>query len=474
MGYFEDVKKWKNYHSADSAELSHLKIVIDNVTKGAAFTFKYKSLNIGKRTGEIIRDLVWGENPDITLSNAKDTNKDKIKGEDFIVSVNKVLSDSKFNSMMHQYIECMVTEGGFFIKTVLVKSDDDKLERIELHFYTPEDAEPVEWTNNTMTSVNFYQYKDIMYRGSINKAKIIENHTLNKDTYNVVYTIEVAGETVKPSAIGLEYADFVYDGVTKPLFTYFKSPKAHNKSYDIMYGSSIYSGVEPQLEQIDICYGEILLDMKVNRTIGILSREAAPDMDTLANEKTIGRTFNLDTMYMALNTTSDGILIDPVKRLSSQFNTENIVKGLDTALRLYESSVGLSSGTFTSSGDVAKTATEIVSKESSSYRTKSTFEQNITYGINDLITAIVQLLNYANDTDYGIDNISVKYYDAADQDDSAFINELESSVTAGLRTWKKAIMLFNSCDELQATVLMNEIIAERKLRDGQISETNTK
>ena len=77
--------------------------------------------------------------------------------------------------------------------------------------------------------------------------------------------------------------------------------------------------------------------------------------------------------------------------LTSDIRTQQYKEAIDYFLREFEEQTGFSAGTFSFDGQSVKTATEIVSENSTTYQTRSSYLTQVELFLNQLVTAILEV-----------------------------------------------------------------------------------
>ncbi|MFP3467608.1 phage portal protein, partial [Leifsonia sp. SIMBA_070] len=125
--------------------------------------------------------------------------------------------------------------------------------------------------------------------------------------------------------------------------------------------------------------------------------------------------------------------------------------------------VGFSSGAFSFDGQGVKTATEVVSENSKTFRTKQSHETIIEDGIRDLVDIITEVASLYDEFESTDDyEVTVTFYDSIAEDQTAEINKQILLVTNNLTSKKKAIMKIHGVSEEEAIQMLEEITEENR------------
>lgn len=167
-----------------------------------------------------------------------------------------------------------------------------------------------------------------------------------------------------------------------------------------------------------------------------------------------------DEVYQALE---GGLDADQkITDISVELRVEEHTSAINSLLKVLAMQIGLSVGTFTFDGVGIKTATEVVSEQSETFRTKQDHEVNAEACIRELVDAIVEIAD-AFDIFPRVENyeVSVSFDDSIAEDKQAEIDRQIVLVTNGLTTKVKALMVVHGITEAEAIVLLKEIQAEQ-------------
>ena len=132
---------------------------------------------------------------------------------------------------------------------------------------------------------------------------------------------------------------------------------------------------------------------------------------------------------------------------------------------------GFSSGTFTFDGKSMKTATEVVSEQSKTFKSKQSHEVIIEAALQELIHSIVAMGELYGMIDAPNDyEITVSFDDSIAEDKGQEINQQTQLVNAGLQSKKRAIMKVQGVTEEEALEILQEIIEEERMQSPDLEE----
>ena len=343
--------------------------------------------------------LIWAEQTCINIST---------KGEDDTLErwVKEVLERNAFREKMQELIEqCAALGGAAFKEFVTVKRDDEGkpiqgTEKIDIDYCMADQFVPTAWDNSKVTEGVFVsrEAKDGWYYTRL------EWHKWNGDTYiitNDLYKSEIKRDGGQSQDIlGYWYPlNQVYqfiepkteiNGLTTSLFSYFRTPIANNVDDNSPLGISMYGNAMDTLHALDICYDSLVREFRLGKKRIIIPASA---LRTITDPETgeLRRYFDAnDEAYEAFSMDDPDKL--KIQDNSLELRVEEHVQALNALLSVLCLQVGFSSSTF--SFDVKsglKTATEVISENSKTYKTIRTFQNQLIPAIKRLCVNIIEL-----------------------------------------------------------------------------------
>ena len=273
-----------------------------------------------------------------------------------------------------------------------------------------------------------YIIRNELYRSEIQKGK---NPDETQDILGVRYPLAevypyLDEETIVP--------------VEESLFTYWRTPIANNLDDNSPLGMSIYGNALETLHALDICYDSFVREFRLGKKrIIVPSRAVRSVVDPQSGR--LVRYFDAnDETYeaMASDTPEDLKISDN----SVELRVEEHVSAINAFLSILCLQVGFSAGTFTFDQHTGlKTATEVVSENSKTYKTIKTIQNQLRPAIEHLVRNIIDvaILYEMDDEGQTIEslasrgyNVQVTFDDGVTQDRQTNINEGIMLVGAGL------------------------------------------
>jgi A118 family predicted phage portal protein len=411
-------------------------------------------LNLAKAVTSELAGMVWTDQTDINLTtDGLGENEDDLLAE----YVHEVLEHNNFSVKMREAVEQAAALGGEALKVWYeVKHDSEGNEipesgRVKLGYCMADQFIPTAWDNAKVTEGVFIsrQAKDGYYYTRL------EWHKWNSLTYvitNELYRAEMKkqGSPEAQDILGFRYPlNTIYpfldeetslQGLENSLFAYFKTPIANNVDDNSPLGVSMYGNAMETLHAIDICFDSFVREFRLGKKrIIVPARMVKAVIDPLSGEQV--RYFDAtDETYEALSTDDPDNL--RIQDNSVSLRVEEHVAAMNAFLNIFCLQVGLSAGTF--SFDIhggLKTATEVVSENSKTYKTVKGFQNVIIPAVkqtvdNILAVACLYDVQYKGVRIQDLVNrgyeLSVVMDDGITQDRQTNINEGMALVNAGL------------------------------------------
>jgi len=421
-------------------------------------------LNIAKAVSAELASLVWGEECEISVSSAgweeqvdEDgvvVNPDPLKG--FIADV---LDRNAFGEKLQELIEQGLALGGSAIKVWHdVKRDREGNEvpdsgQIRLGYCMADQFVPISWDNAQI-------YEGVFISRRARKGWYytrLEWHRWDGETYiitNELYKAEIqkganAGQNQDILGIRCPTAEMaeLYPGlepetvvpVEESLFSYWRTPIANNLDDNSPLGVSIYANALETLHAIDICYDSFVTEFRLGRKKIIVPARFL----RMVTDPQTGRQVRY---FDPSDETFVGVADDDGKAgvtdISVELRVEEHVEALNAMLSILCLQLGFSATTFSFDRQAGlKTATEVVSENSKTFKTIKTVQNQLRPMIEHLVKNIIDVAIM-----YGMEwqgqsveslaaggyEVNVAFDDGVTQDRQTNLNEGVMLVGAGL------------------------------------------
>lgn len=458
---------------------------------------KMSFLNLSKAVCAELAQMVWTDQTDINISTNGVVDGQKDTLAEF---VGKVLAENNFNVKMLEAIEQAAALGGEALKVWYeVKHDSEGNEipnsgRIRIGFCMADQFVPTAWDNAEISEGVFISRiaKDGYYYTRL------EWHKWDALTYvitNELYRSEIKkNNTTEPQDIlGYRYPlSSIYpylnerteiNTIEKSLFSYFHTPVANNLDDNSPLGVSVYANAMETLHALDIAFDSFVREFRLGKKRIIVPARMIKTVVDPITGKSVRYFDATDETYEALSTDDPDSL--KIQDNSVELRVEEHVAGINAFLNIFCLQIGLSAGTFSFDAKSGlKTATEVVSENSKTYKTVKNFQNMLVPAITRLVDNIIEVaalygLEYegksiAVEKEKGYD-VSVILDDGITQDRQTNINEGMALVNARLMSKKKFLTdpkFGQGLTEEEAEAELKQIAAESQVTGFTIDKMN--
>lgn len=247
----------------------------------------------------------------------------------------------------------------------------------------------------------------------------------------------------------------VLSGAKRPLFVYFRAAGGRGKCP--VLGSSVFAGAEDTLKALDIVFDSLNREFVLGKKRIIVPYYAVRGEYDENGE--IKKYFDAnDEVFQALSTTDTEELniVDNTQTLRVEEHTEAISALLD----LLCMQAGLSEGAICFSDGTLKTAAEVVSRNSRTYRTQSLYRRLIADGLSQLAESICMLAKMAGLlSEQASESAEVAFADGVSEDEGTRTDRAIKLYTAGLIGKERALSQIYGISLEQAKALSDEEMA---------------
>lgn len=441
--FYQKIDQWKSLYAGYLSDFHDVKYK----TIAGEKERRRASLQMPKVVSHELASLIFNERCDINISD--DALSENIKD---------VFDNNRFYKLFQDNLEYTFALGGLVIKPYVEDG------AIKLSFVTADCFIPVSWDNKGIREgvfINITKKGDKTYT-------LLEWHLWESGNYvirNVLYEsqsgnelgVEVRLDTLYPD---LEPELIIYT-FTRPNFAYFKPNSANNIDLNSPLGVSVYANALDTLRSLDIAFDSFQREFVLGKKRILVPENA---IKTVVNPENgdIHRYFDADDeVYQAFD--FNDMDSNLVKEMSFELRVEEHQAAIQAFLNILAMQIGFSPGAFTFDGQGVKTATEVVSENSKTFRTKQSHENVIEAGLQELIECIVQTADmyglWKASEDY---EVTVAFDDSIAEDQTAEINRQILLITNKLQTRKKAIMKIYGYTDEEAEQLVKEILEDSK------------
>lgn len=402
-------------------------------------------LNMSNAISAEIAGMVWTDQCDVCVSiEGNDSEYDPL--HDYI---QHVLKHNNFQKKMGEAIEQAAALGGEALKTWYeVKRDSEGNEipetgEVKIGYAMADQFVPTAWNNAGVSDGIFVSRQA---RGGYYYT-LLEWHIWDGTTYiirNELYRAEQKKEGVggDQDILGFRYPlaelypyldDEVVIDTEKSLFTYFRTPRANNIDDNSPLGVSMYANAMDTLHAIDICFDSFVREFRLGKKRIIVPARMIRNVVDPVTGKNVRYFDATDETYEALSTDDPDTL--KIQDNSVVLRVTEHVDAMNALLNILCLQVGLSFGTFSFDmhGGI-KTATEVVSENSKTYKTVKNFQNQITPAIEELIDAIIQVASLYDVVwdGYSIRELAARGYSTTVTLDDGIVQDRQTNINEGM------------------------------------------
>ena len=413
-------------------------------------------MNMAKALCAEMAGLVWGEECAINVSiegrESTDENPDPLN--EFI---QKVLCKNAFHEKMQESIEEGLALGGSALKVWAESKHDEEgneipdTRKIMLGYAMADQFIPISWDNARVLEGVFvsriakggYYYTRLEWHRWNGTTYVITNELFRSEMQkgkNADASQDILGVRYPLSEIYPYLEEETEIPVEESLFTYWRTPVANNLDDNSPLGMSMYGNSLETLHALDVCFDSFVREFRLGKKRIIVPARA---VRTVADPTTgkLCRYFDAnDETYEALASDSPDDL--KITDNSVELRVEEHVAAINAFLSVLCLQTGFSAGTFTfDQHGGLKTATEVVSENSKTYKTIKTIQKQLRPAIEHLVRNIIDvaILYEVEHDGQRIEtlvapgyNINITFDDGITQDRQTNLNEGVMLVGAGL------------------------------------------
>ena len=458
-------------------------------------------LNLSKAVCSELAGMVWTDQTEVTVSTAgielAENEEDPL--QKFVRK--SALEKNNFGVKMGETIEQAAALGGAALKVWRDVRHDSEGREIEgseslkIGYCMADQFIPTAWDNAEISEAVFisrqakggYYYTRLEWHKWDGVTYTITNELYRADQYRTGSREpqDILGMRV-PLAEIYPFLDetATVDGIENTLFSYFRTPTANNIDDNSPLGVSIYANAMETLHALDICFDSFVREFRLGKKrIIVPARMIKTVIDPVSGEPR--RYFDAtDETYEALSTDDPDSL--KIQDNSIELRVDEHVSAMNAFLNIFCLQVGLSSGTFSFDAKSGlKTATEVVSENSKTYKTVKNFQNMIRPAVVRLVENIITVAAlYDMKTEDGQSvrelaergyTVNVAMDDGITQDRQTNINEGMALVGAGLLSKKTFLtdQKYGQCLTPEAADKeLEQIAAEKRMTGGMLDRIN--
>lgn len=341
--------------------------------------------------------------------------------------IRKVLEDNRFAERFPDFLEKMFALGGGVVK---VYWDGG----VKLDLITADSFVPTKWDGRLISGGAFASR---ITRGE--KSYILaETQELEGDslvTENRLYN-EYGGRERLSEVMEALPERSVIKGMSRPLFVYFRAGAGKYPECSLL-GASVFAGAEDTLKSLDLVFDSLGREFVLGKKRIIVPAYAV--RGEYDENGDIKKYFDVnDEVFQAMSVSDNEEL--KISDNTAELRVAEHTEALSVLLDLLCMQVGLSEGALSYKDGTIKTAAEVVSRNSRTYRTQAFYRRSISEGLARVAENICILGKMGGLLcDGAAEAASVMFADGAAEDDASRADRAIKLYSAGLISRARAI-----------------------------------
>ena len=436
---------WKSWYRGSVNDFHYYDA---KMVDGTTCKMERRTMNMPKKLCEDFSNLLWSEKVEIKLDNKKNTEK-----------LWKVL-DSKENSFRTNFPIFLEKEYALgTMVTVEYKKDNKTI----IDYIDGDVILPYKYTNSYINGLITVSRS---VEGTNDKKKyytLLTYHEYTDGKYlktNELYVSKEENTLGKQISFSEKYFGVQEDEVIEtdhPRFQVWKLPIANNFDTSSPMGISILANQIDKFKSIDTKYDSFDHEFSSGKRRILINRNAV-------KKKATGVDSNNNIIYASYFDASDDVYVaiegmdnEPIKDINFELRTQQHIEAINAELNYLSAGTKLGNNFYSFDGTGVKTATEVVSENSDTYRTKVQHQIPIYDCLYDLIACICEMegIKYKE--------ISITFDDSIVQDEEALINRGINLYNAGLISKEKFMTKYLHYEEAEVQDEIAKILEDKKI-----------
>ncbi|AAU85082.1 portal protein [Bacillus phage BCASJ1c] len=423
----------------------------------------YMTLNLRKLSADVLSGLVFNEQCEVYVSDAKDEEKKDNSFKTAHEFIQHVFQHNKFIKNLSDYLEPTFALGGLTVRPYVDNGEIEFSWALANAFYPLRSnsngiSEGVMKSVTTKVIGNKTVYYTLLEFHEWEKTE--EGESLYVIT-NELYKSDNEGEIGKRIPLeelyeGMQEKTYI-QGLSRPLFNYLKPSGFNNINPHSPLGLGITDNSVSTLKKINDTYDQFWWEIKMGqRTVFVsdVMLRTVPDESGMPPPQVFDPDVNV---YKSIRMGTDE---EFVKDVTHDIRTEQYKEAINQALRTLEMELKLSVGTFSFDGRSMKTATEIVSENDLTYRTRNDHVYEVEQFIKGLVISVLELAKtyklFGGEIP-SAEHIGVDFDDGVFQDRSALLRFYGQAKTFGFIPTVEAIQRIFKVPKKTAEQWLEEI-----------------
>lgn len=374
--FYNKVTQWRSWYEGNVKGFHAYRIRNGHDT----INVKRYSLEMAKKGAEDWANLLMNEKVEITVEGDKEQAfiKDVFEKNNWDVKVNEQ-QEFKFALGTVAYV-CRVTG-----------QSENAADEIKIDYVTIEDIYPLRWDNGIITECAFTSVETINGKNyiylQIHCKDEIGNYVIKNSIYEVheggsISDVELTDVTGYENVVPEVHTNSPY-----PMFVIDRPNIANNYDKNLPVGISVYANAIDVLKGIDIAF-----DAYVNEfVLGKKRVMVSPSAEKYIDGEPVFDTNDV-AYYVLPEEMKDGAVITTI---DMKLRVSELSEGIQDMLNLYSSKLGFGESHYKFDRGAVATATEVISENSTMFRTIKKQEIVLNSALKDLVQILLRIGNSA-------------------------------------------------------------------------------
>lgn len=420
----------------------------------------YMSINMMKVVSKRMASLLYNEQCRIKVGDGEKL----VDADKFIKAT---FADNDFNKNFEYYLESDLALGGLVIRPYY----DQQQKKIKMSWCQAPTIYPLKNNTNDISDMAIATVNKRVEHGKAAYYTLLEFHEWSGTDYvitNELYRSETKSIVGIRVPLSTYYTDLeetsTMQNLSRPLFVYLRPQGFNNQDITSSLGMGICDNALATLKQINDTFDQFNWEIQMGqRHVAVPEDLTQMVIDERGGQLKRKQVFDTsqNVFVKVRGESEEGFKITDI---TSDIRSEAYIAAMNNALRLLELQTGLTSGTFSFDAKSGlKTATEVVSENSTTQQTRSSQLTMVDRAIKELIISILELAKayeaYNGDVPSMAD-ISVDFDDGVVTDKQQQLTFFTQALSAGISSKVYAIQKVFGITEDQATEMLEKINSE--------------
>lgn len=359
-------------------------------SKGDSVKRDFIYLNMMKEVAKLLSSVLFNEQCVIKVDDSTDDDSkvNSLQGADDFIQ--HVFGHNKFKKNFAKYLEPMLAAGGLAVRPYYDASTGE----IEFSWCMPDTFVPLHSNTNTISECVISSKTTKIEDKKTIHYTLLEFHEWTEEGYtitNELYRSENSkkiGKRVRLSELYEDLPEVSTYKLTRPNFAYVKPYGFNNINPSSPLGLGVCDNAKTTLQQINTVYDQFHWELKQSKRKIIVSDHF---LRTQINQHTgtIRQVLDDETdVFVAVHGEFDNMKYNSIV---NDIRSHQYIESINKFFATLEMQIGLSAGTFTFDKEGMKTATEVISRDSTTYRTRNSHIVEISDFMKAVVISVLEL-----------------------------------------------------------------------------------